>query len=289
LTDSGGSQHNPVVVDHFDATDLPGRDSGRVAQLTTRVNELEAALAALQLRSDNWLSTVSHDLRGPLTLIIGHADRLRHRSRASRDSAQTNAELEAIIGAARRLDKMVTQVVESARLEEGRWPFHPRPTDLAPVIHEAARASRRAYPTHPFDVVLPDSLPLVDCDASYVETILGSLLSNAAIFSAADSPIELRAGHRAGRVEVSVADSGLGLSADELTHIFEPRFRPERALHLRREGLGVSLWIVSQLALRSGGALKVESPGPDRGSTVSLEFPTLADGETGSGTTFADD
>src|SRR5579859_244867 len=110
LTDSGGSQHNPVVVDHFDATDLPGRDSGRVAQLTTRVNELEAALAALQLRSDNWLSTVSHDLRGPLTLIIGHADRLRHRSRASRDSAQTNAELEAIIGAARRLDKMVTQV-----------------------------------------------------------------------------------------------------------------------------------------------------------------------------------
>jgi signal transduction histidine kinase len=269
-------------------TDPRDGNASRVEQLSIRVEELEAALAAAQRRSDAWLSTVSHDLRGPLTLIIGHGDQLLHRSRVSRHSSRRIAELESILLAARRLDKMVTQVVKSAHLEERRLAFHPRPTDLAPVIREAGRASLRRYPTHSLRVEVPASLPLVACDPSYVETIVSSLLSNAAVFSPEDSPIELRAGCLEGRVELLVADSGVGLSSDERQHIFEPRFRPERALHARREGLGVSLWIARELAILSGGALRVESPGPDLGTTMSLDLPTMAEGAAGSGTTFAD-
>ena len=258
-------------------TDPHGGKASRVEQLTARVQELEAALAAAQRRSDAWLSTVSHDLRGPLTLIIGHGDRLLHHSRTSRASVRTIAELESIILAARRLDKMVTQVVESARLEQGGLEYHPRPTDLAPVIRQAARASLRTYPTHPLRVDLPDSLPLVESDAGYIETIVSCLLSNAAVFSPEESPLDLRVSCRDRSLEISVADSGVGLSSEEQQHIFEPRFRPERALHVRREGLGVSLWIERELALRSEVSMKVESPGPDRGTTVSLELPTLAE------------
>jgi len=84
------------VVGHHKVSASQDAEPGRVEQLTTRVEELEAALAAAHRRSDASLSTVSHDLRGPLTLIIGHADRLLHRSRATRDPSRRIAELESI-------------------------------------------------------------------------------------------------------------------------------------------------------------------------------------------------
>ena len=246
-----------------------------VEQLENRIQELERELADSRQRNDEWLSIVSHDLRGPLTLIIGYGDKVLHQLRAAKESSRRIVEVEPIIAAAYRLDKMITQVVEGARLEGKQVVRHSLPTDLAPLIRETVRTTMRRYPTHLLEIDVPDALPLVDCDAAHVTFILSSLLSNATLFSPVENGVDLKAEVRRGWVEVSVTDRGLGVSEDERDHIFELRFRPERTRHVRRQGLGISLWIARELAMLDDGRLTVDSPGPDRGTTVTLGFQTL--------------
>jgi signal transduction histidine kinase len=253
--------------------DVNHRGSDREDYLLQRVRDLEAALAAAESRSDAWLSLVSHDLRGPLTLILGYAENLLHRARTGRDAGRSIHDLEAIVFAARRLNKMVTQVVEGARLDSKRLVLNRRPTDLPPLLREAARAAFKLYPTHPLRVDIPEQLPAVDCDPRAVDTIVGALLSNAAVFSPADSPIVLTAREAGAQVVISIADRGVGLQPDERDRVFEPRYRPERIRDARREGVGLSLWIARGLALMSSGDLCVASDGPGLGMTATLTLP----------------
>jgi signal transduction histidine kinase len=244
-------------------------------ELRARVRELERMLADAQRRNDAWLSIVSHDLRGPLTLILGYAENYLNRARSTREASRSVQELEAIVNAARRLNKMVSQVVDGARIEGCRLVVNPRPIDLAPLLRERVRAARRVYPLHRFDVALHSFQALVHCDARVLETIVSTLLSNAAVFSSSDTSISVTAIDVAGWIRVTVADGGIGLTKDELARIFERRFRPERAREAKREGLGVSLWIASELARLSEGRLSVESPGENLGTTASLWLPAL--------------
>jgi signal transduction histidine kinase len=245
----------------------------RTEQLTARIAELEAALAAAERRYDAWLSIVSHDLRGPLTLVLGYAENLLHRAQSARASHRTIHDLESIVGAARRLNKMVTQVVEGARLDGRRLALNARVVDVAPAVREAARAAYKLYSGHVFRLDLPESLPGVRCDPRACESILGALLSNAAIFSPPESPIVLSATVTADSIQIVVTDRGIGLTADELEHLFERRYRSERMRDFRREGLGMSLWIARGLARLSGGNLEITSAGADQGVVARLELP----------------
>jgi two-component system sensor histidine kinase KdpD len=246
-----------------------------VDELQARVQELERVLADAQRRNDAWLSIVSHDLRGPLTLILGYAENYLNRTRSSRESSRSIQELEAIVNAARRLNKMVSQVVDGARIEGRRLVLNPRSIEVAPLVRDRVRTARRVYPAHRFDVALGNFQALVRCDTRAIETIVSTLLSNAAVFSSSDTPITVSAEDDAGWVRVSVLDRGIGLTEDELARIFERQFRPERAREARREGLGISLWIASELAQLSGGRLAVESSGESLGTTASLWLPVL--------------
>jgi signal transduction histidine kinase len=245
--------------------------------LRDRVRELERALADAHHRNDAWLSIVSHDLRGPLTLILGYAENYLNRTRSSRDSTRSLNELEAIVNAARRLNKMVSQVVDGARIEGNRLVMNPRPIDVGPLIRERVRVAGRMYPAYRFEMTLNTRQVLVRCDTRVFETIVGTLLSNAAVFSSGDESILVSARVVDGWVRVSVADRGIGLTGEELGRVFEQRFRPERARDARREGLGVSLWIARELAHLSEGRLVVDSPGENLGVRASLLLPALGD------------
>jgi K+-sensing histidine kinase KdpD len=264
-------------------------DSARIEDLTRRLGEVAEQLASAERRHEAWLSTVSHDLRGPLTLILGYGDNLLRRARATRDSTRSVHDLEAIVGAARRLNKMVSQVVDGARLQNHHLVLSMRPLDLSPVLEKTARTASKSYPTHRIQFDIPPWLPLVAGDPYAVETIVGAFLSNAALFSPSDIPIRLKTECDQRHVVVSVVDRGSGLSDEERPHVFEPRYRPERVLNARREGLGCSLWIARELAALMGGSVDVQSDGPDLGTTAALRLPTLSEPRPQSSGTTSDE
>jgi signal transduction histidine kinase len=252
-------------------------EGAAVDELKRRVRELERALADAERRNEAWLSIVSHDLRGPLTLVMGYAENLLHNTRPTNENAQSIRELDAIVAAARRLNKMVAQVVDGARIEGRRLPLRIRPTDLGPLVQARIRAASRTYPTHQFRSDLATSLPLVRGDARAIETIVGALVSNAAVFSPPGSTVDVVTRPVEGWVGLSVVDRGVGFAEDELDRAFEPRFRPDRTRDARREGLGVSLWIARSLAELLGGSLTVKSPGLNQGTIATFQLSTLGD------------
>lgn len=255
----------------------------QIEELQARVRELERALQASQDENEtlrrqwsSWLAVISHDLRGPLTLVLGYAQNLLRRlPPGTKEDDRAQRELESIISGARRVDKMIGQVVDAARLEAGLLAYDRRDVDLAALVADEARRACRVYPDHPLNLDLADSLPLVYGDTRRVSQIVGSLLSNAALYSRPGTPIEITALVEDNRVVVVVRDHGIGLTDAERRRLFEKAEPTERTREVRREGLGLSLAIARQLARAMDGDLWAESDGVDRGSAFYAAFPLL--------------
>jgi signal transduction histidine kinase len=222
---------------------------------------------------------ISHDLRGPLTLILGHAENIEFRLTKGKGAERDRRGLTAIVGAARRLNKMLGQVVDGARLEIGALAIQPREIDLLALVDDEVRRFRRTNPDRAVRVALPEILPFAFGDPRRVASILASLLSNAAIFSPNGREIRVEGGLAGDSVTVKVCDSGIGLEPEEIHQIFDRFYRPGRARALPREGLGMSLAIAREVVQSFGGDLTADSPGSDRGTCFTLRLPVAPDTE----------
>lgn len=256
----------------------------RIGELEARVALLEAELAAaeernrlLQERWGAWISLISHDLRGPLTLILGHAENIQYRLNKGTEAESDRRGLIAIVGAARRLNKMLGQVVDGARLEIGALATQPREIDLVALVDDEVRRFRRAHPGRAVRVSLPDSLPYAFGDPRRVAAIFGSLLSNAVTFSPNGGKIAVDVVASGESIVIRVCDSGIGLELEEIPHLFERFYRPERARNLPREGLGMSLAIARDVVQSFGGDLTAESLGPNLGTCFTLQLAFAPD------------
>lgn len=245
----------------------------RVAQLEADLGASRAENAALRQRFDAWIAMISHDLRGPLTLILGHAENLLARQSRDPAAARTRSGLEVIVGAAQRLNQMITQVVDGARLEAGTLALYPRELSLVVAFDDEARKWRRQHPGRGLRTQLPESLPTIQADPRRVNQIIAALLTNAAVFSPPGAPIRARAQAVGGAVVLALTDQGVGASPDEIQRIFEPAYRPERLRDQPRAGLGRNLANARRLAQAMGGDLWAESAGAGQGITFFLRLP----------------
>ncbi|HLG50211.1 MAG TPA: ATP-binding protein [Chloroflexota bacterium] len=247
-------------------------------EMDARIRELEAELTACQQRIhqleeswEQWLRIISHDLRGPLTLILGYTQTALHGLRNQPSSSRARQDLEAVVTAARRLDKMVAEIVDAARLEAHLLMLSPTAIELAPIVSEQVRRAGRRYPDRVIENRISSDLPLVEGDPSRVGQIIAEILSNALIFSTCS--IHITAHPEPGRVVLAVTDRGVGITPDEMPRIFDRFYRAERCREIYREGLGLGLHVAQQLARHMGGDLWAESPGTGCGSTFYLSLP----------------
>ncbi|HEX5415370.1 MAG TPA: HAMP domain-containing sensor histidine kinase [Chloroflexota bacterium] len=261
-------------------------NSERLAALEARVTSLEAELAAAEARNrqllarwEAWISVISHDLRGPLTLILGHAENIQHRLAKGKEAGRDRRGLNAIVAAARRLNKMLGQVVDGARLEIGGLASQPRAFDLPALIDEEVRRYHRIYPDRVVRVAAPAALPLALGDPHRVAGIVAQLLSNATIFSPGGGEIRVAGAADGALVLLTVCDAGIGLEAEDVGRLFEPFYRPERARPLPREGLGLSLALAREILRANGGDLTVTSPGPNLGACFTMSMPIATEVE----------
>ena len=271
-----------VSVNVVHARPTGGAES--VAILT--VHDVTAQARADRLKSD-FVATISHELRTPITPIKGYAQLLLARGDDMAPDRR-RAALELIAERADHLGRLVEDLLMASRASgthtlASKLASEPTAHDLREVITQAmsnfpALASR-------LTIQQPDEPVAVYCDEVRAVQIVSNLLSNAAKYSPDDAPIGLVIhptdfGDTHARVDV--VDHGQGIAQDDLDRVFERFFRVEDALTMRTSGSGLGLYIARELASAMGGRLRATSA-PGRGSTFTLTLPRAH--EAASGTT----
>jgi signal transduction histidine kinase len=243
-----------------------------IRDLTGAFNSMAVRLGEIDRLKDEFFTGVSHDLRTPLAAIRWSADLLHSGALGPLTPKQMRL-AETIESSSCRLLALVGQIVELGRLRAGRLQLDLQPTDLHGAIVQALDEVRPLAERGGLrlDVAVPDGLPLVAADAERVQQIVVNLLSNAVRFTPPGGRVQVSASLEEGEVLVHVADTGVGIPADQVPKIFDPY---EQA-HQGRGGSGVGLTVVRSLVEAHGGRVWVESD-EGRGSRFTFALPVSA-------------
>lgn len=213
----------------------------KVAQAATLEMERE------RLRS-TILSALSHDVRTPLTIMVGQADAL-----CEAEGARVRELALALREQAMRMSELVNNLLDMARLQSGGLVLKRDWQSLEEIVGAATAHLGERLNTHTLEIALPAQLPLLEFDAVLIERVLCNLLENAAKFSPAGSTIRIEAELQADALRISVADEGPGLPAGQAARLFDPFVRGEGVAQL--PGLGLGLSICRVIVEAHGGVL----------------------------------
>jgi signal transduction histidine kinase len=232
----------------------------------------ERRLAALETAKSDFMATVSHELRTPLTSISGYLELLLDTGSATLAPAQLRM-LEVIGRNTVRLRELVEDMLTLANIESGGFRTESEPLDLAPVVERAVvaigpAADKASVGLHA-DVRGP--LPLRG-DTVQLDRVLTNLLSNAIKFTSADGTVSVHAERRADELVLTVADTGMGIPADEQQALFTRFFRATNAIHKAVPGTGLGLAIVRTIVDHHGGSIEITST-ENVGTTATVRLP----------------
>ena len=248
---------------------LPAREGSELVSLANSVNQMAAGLAKAQGAQRQFLMSVSHDLRTPLTSIRGFAEAI---SDGAADDVQYAAGV--ITSEARRLERLVTDLLDLAKLESGAFSLHCGPVDLSKVVTEATRAFAPAAAEQGLVVSIetaPTGEVWCDADPDRLGQVVANVVENALKYAA--SQVTVKAGRfDQGRPTVLVEDDGPGIPPEDLERVFE-RLYQSRLPADRKVSSGLGLAIVDELVNAMGGEVRAESPiGPAGGTRFVIEL-----------------
>ncbi len=242
-----------------------GEPSGVVAVFhdVTELRRLEG------VRRD-FVANVSHELRTPLTAIRGFAETLRG---GDISSAEQNRQLEIIQRHAERLSALIDELLEFSRIEARREALEAKPLNVATLLRSILRDLRPRFEASAMtqQIEAPEAL-FVLADRRALERVLLNLLDNALKYTGAGGAVRIGVRAQGEQVTIEVADTGIGIPADELSRVFERFYRSDRARALAPGGAGLGLAIVSHLLRDMDGEISVHST-LGKGATFRLHLP----------------
>jgi signal transduction histidine kinase len=247
--------------------DLPDvRGGGEVGHLADRFREMAARLSDAERQERNFLMSVSHELRTPLTAIRGHVDALREG--VAEDPEARAASLDVIAREGVRLERLVGDVLDLAKLEARRFTVHTEEVDMERLCDQAYSAFGEEARRRRIDYEKRfEAHPTIVSDGDRVLQIISNLLSNAFRWTPDGGRVELELGASNGRVSVAVDDSGPGVAIEEQERIFRPFWSRDDS------GTGLGLAIAHELAVALGGRIELDSR-PGQGSRFKLVLPS---------------
>ncbi len=234
---------------------------------------LKSAEAASQAKSQ-FLAIVSHELRTPLTAILGFAEIMRGEALAPLDSRYKKY-VDDIHGSGRSLLKIVNDLLDTVNVEAGTVDFNEADVDVTKVIAESLRiAEAGAARIQPALISqIPDDLPHLRADPALLQRSITELVSNALKFTPPDGRVEVHAEqNKSGGIILSVSDSGIGISPDQIKRVLTPFGQTDVNLDRRNEGVGLGLSLAKAFTELHGGRLSVASE-IGNGTIVALTFP----------------
>lgn len=251
-----------------------------VFQDITELKQVEAALQRASRLKDEFLATVSHELRTPLNAILGWAGMVRS---GRLDSNAVARALESIERNAKSQAQIIGDLLDVSRIITGKLRLEVQPVDLIPVIEAAADAVRPAIEAKSIRLQLvlnPETGPVLG-DPDRLQQIVWNLLSNAVRFTPREGRIQVSLERINSHVEITVSDTGSGISPDFLPFVFD-RFRQADSSFTRAHGgLGLGLSIVRHLVELQGGTVSAHSDGEGSGATFVVQLPLLIAHDSG--------
>jgi len=243
--------------------------------ITTDIHEqkrMQERLHEADRRKDEFLVTLAHELRNPLAPLRNSLEVMR---RASERGLPTDGARAIMERQLTHIVRLVDDLLDLSRIARGRIELRLARTNLADALSDAVETclpqieERR----HRLSVSLPREPLFVDGDRVRLTQIFTNLLSNATKYSPPSGDIRVRLGLEEGRAVVHVADSGIGISADLLPHIFDMFSQAVRSHELTAGGLGIGLSLVKGLVEQQGGTVEARSDGLGRGSEFIVRLP----------------
>lgn len=269
------------------ACELARRITVALAHARLYVQEQQAraeAEAAVAVR-DRFLATAAHELKTPLTPLLGQAQLLQRRiDRGVVEVERDRRSAAVIVAQAHRLNRLVGSLLDLERLRSGRIELSLASVDLAALVSRLAGELEPTLTNHTLSVEIPPEPVLVPGDELRLEQVLLNLLQNALKYSPDGGQVTIRILLDGGRVGVEVSDQGIGIPEAEIARVFNPFYRSAAAERGAVPGLGVGLALVNEIVTLHSGSVTVSST-EGVGSTFTIWLPTAgplrqsADGE----------
>ncbi|WP_051470070.1 PAS domain S-box protein [Fischerella sp. PCC 9605] len=280
----GRAQYNPegrptrMIGVAFDITDRKQAEQIREQLLERERTAREEAETANRIK-DEFLAVLSHELRSPLNPILGWAKLLQSRKI---DETLLKKALETIERNARLQAQLIEDLLDVSRILQGKLSLNMAPVNLVTTIEAAMETVRLAAEakTIRIQTMLDPDVGGVLGDAARLQQVVWNLLSNAVKFTPPGGKVNVRLECIDSQAQIAVSDTGKGIKADFLPHVFEYFRQADSTTTRKFGGLGLGLAIVRHLVEMHGGTVWAESPGEGQGATFAVKLPLIKEGLT---------
>ena len=272
----------PSVTTLVNATPIHSED-GKIESVIVILQDMALLEELVRLRAE-FLGMVSHELRVPLTSIRGSATTLLDAS-SNLDPSELRQFYQIIVDQADHMRGLIGGLLDVARIETGTLPVSPEPAEIVCLVDQARNTFLNGGGQNnlDLDLDLAADLPLVMADSSRIVQVLSNLLSNAAKYSPESSVIRVTGVQEDFHVAVTVADEGIGISAERLPHLFKKFSRIHSEAGKREReigGSGLGLAICKGIVEAHGGRIWAESDGVNQGARFTFTIPVVEDAGT---------
>jgi signal transduction histidine kinase len=242
-------------------------ENGQAAGIIGVMHDITLQRDADRSRSE-FVSMVAHELQTPLAAILGFSELLHEGSLGERERKEA---LEVIISKSEALSQMVTELLDLSRLESGRpLSVDKEQCDISNLLTGSIDSFRKRIATHRFVPDLPKSPVMVTVDCKRIGQVMENLLSNAVKYSGAASTIHVSAHTEGDICRITVRDEGVGMSPNQLEHLFDKFYRAKQKK--TASGTGLGLFIVKSIVEAHHGKIHIASV-LGQGTTVTVELP----------------
>jgi len=256
----------------FQMASVPmGIDNGAVSGAVVLFHDITALKRADEMRRD-FVANVSHELRTPLSILRGYIETMLDDPKMSR--GETTRILEVMDQHSKRLGLLANDLLTLAHLESGSSSLQSSEIDLLRFLSDLVRDWKRKFLSKNLEAVVDvaENCSTIHADEGRLREIFDNLLDNALKYSDKDGAIRLSAERRNGEIALSVTDSGVGISQEDLPRIFERFYRADKARSRDLGGTGLGLSIVKHIAQLHGGRVEAESE-LGKGTTIRVILP----------------
>ncbi|HEU5226509.1 MAG TPA: HAMP domain-containing sensor histidine kinase [Ktedonobacteraceae bacterium] len=259
-----------------------------IEELQSQINELTAENLLLKeqlARKEQFLAMIAHELRSPLTPIINYAQMIARSIHSHENTPPRTATLQrntsVIISQARRLSRLVNDLLDASRLSSGQFTLKRENCDIVALAQESIEQLRPLAPYHTLVLAAPDTAVIGNWDSGRLQQALGNLLDNAIKYSDENTTVTVHIATTPCTVHVSVHNQGISIPSTDISLLFRPYTRlPATST---RQGSGLGLFITKSIIETHGGTLRYESSSDEaidnisQGTTFSFDLPFLAD------------
>jgi len=242
------------------------------ATATENARLYQEARDALRLR-DQFLSIAAHELKTPLTVLLGNIHLLQRRAIPHEPLSERNLRTIHRVGMqAERLNMLIGTMLDLSRLETGQFHLEQVRLDLGALVQRVVEDMRPMSESHTIVYTAPDRPLVVHGDVVRLEQVLQNLLHNAIKYSPLGGTVAIDLACMEGMVRIEVTDQGMGIPQDVLPNLFTRFYRAPNVDYRNISGMGIGLYIVKEIVTRHGGRVEIQSA-EGQGSTFRLFLP----------------